>query len=102
MDGRRVDRLPVVHFLTPSVEVEWVRYALAGGSLFQTELFIAEVGSKPLVRANAREEADQSLEIVGWTPDGSELLFLRLNREHSVLDLMAADPATGTTRTTVK
>jgi dipeptidyl-peptidase-4 len=37
-----------------------------------------------------------------WAPDGSELLFLRTNRRQSVLDLCAANPATGAVRVVIR
>ncbi|MCK5704498.1 MAG: S9 family peptidase, partial [Cyclobacteriaceae bacterium] len=43
-------------------------------------------------------EKEQYIHIVGWCRNGSELLFLRLNRAFNKLDLMAADPLTGSSR----
>ena len=34
---------------------------------------------------------------VQWSPDGRELLFFRTNRRQNVMELAAADPATGAT-----
>jgi dipeptidyl-peptidase-4 len=39
---------------------------------------------------------------VEWTPDGKELLFHRTNRRQNVLELAAADPATGKCRVVVR
>jgi dipeptidyl-peptidase-4 len=39
---------------------------------------------------------------IQWSPDGRELLFNRTNRRQNVLELTAADPATGTTRVVVR
>src|SRR5262249_34190054 len=38
---------------------------------------------------------------VAWSPDGSELLFNRTNRKQNVMELVAADPATGQCRVVV-
>lgn len=37
-----------------------------------------------------------------WAPDGSELLFFRTNRRQNVLDLCAANPATGAVRVVIR
>ena len=39
---------------------------------------------------------------VSWSPDGSELLFNRTNRRQNVLEFVAANPDTGTTRVIVR
>ncbi|NVK83887.1 MAG: DPP IV N-terminal domain-containing protein, partial [Cytophagia bacterium] len=39
---------------------------------------------------------------VEWTPDGSELLFHSTNRKQDIMELRAADPATGKSRTVVR
>ena len=35
---------------------------------------------------------------VAWSPDGTELLFNRTNRRQNILELVAANPATGACR----
>ncbi len=98
VDIRGVPKIPVVHWLKPTVEVEWVPYPQAGGSVPQTELYVVDIRSKRQVRVDTGEELDQNLFILAWRPDGSELLFVRLNREYKRLDLMAADPSIGAAR----
>lgn len=39
---------------------------------------------------------------VEWTPDGSELLFHSTNRKQDIMELRAADPVTGKSRTVVR
>ena len=39
---------------------------------------------------------------VSWSADGSELLFLRTNRRQNVMEVAAADPATGTCRVVLR
>ncbi len=100
VDSRMVAPLPIVHWLKPIVEVELVPFpfAHAGGPLRQSELFVVDVLSKRLVCVDTGEAPDQYIHIVGWRTDGSELLFLRMNRAFKKLELMAANPATGSTR----
>jgi dipeptidyl aminopeptidase/acylaminoacyl peptidase len=79
-------------------EVEWVPYTKSGGPMPQMELYIVDILSKRQVRVDPGEGLDQKLYQAAWRPDGSELLFYRIDREHKKLDLMAADPVTGQTR----
>jgi len=104
MDYRQVPKIPLVHWLQPIEQVEWhpVRSIFsttkAGMPLPQTELVIIDILSKRQVRVDAGASPDLHLYILGWRPDGSELLFGRVDREFKKLDLLAADPATGATR----
>ncbi len=98
MDVRKVPKVPIVHWLKPTVEVDWVPFPRAGGLLRQTELFVVDILSKRQVRVETGEEPDQYIYMLGWRPDGAELLFTRINRERKKLDLMAANPTTGATR----
>ena len=101
VDYRGVEKVPIIHWLKPIAEVEWRRQyfgAIAGGRIPQSELWIVDILSKRQLRVDTGEEPDQYLSILGWRPDGSELLFLQMNRACNKLDLMAANPATGATR----
>ncbi len=98
VDKRRVSSIPIIHWLGRAQEVEWVRTAKPGELPPQTELFIVDIHSKRAVRVDTGEEPGQLIQILGWRPDGSESLFLRLDRESKKLDLMAANPTTGATR----
>ncbi len=104
VDYREVPKIPVVHWLQPTAEVDWVRpessftTTQAGAPLPRTELFVVDILSKRQVRIDTGKELDQHLHIVGWWRDGSELLFLRANRELKTVELMAANPVSGSTR----
>ncbi len=98
VDNRQVHSIPIVHWLGPTEEVTWVKQAKPSGPFPQTELFIVDILSKRQVRIDTGEELDQQFTFLGWRPDGSELLFLRVDREYKNVDLMAANPATGATR----
>ncbi len=98
VDTRKVRKIPIVHYLNLPEEVEWFHKALPGGPIPQTELFIVDILSKRQVRVDTGEEPDQYIRILGWRPDGSELLFVRVDRTFKKMDLMAANPATGSSR----
>ncbi len=97
IDMRKVPLLPLVHWLKPIEEVEWVHFSKAGGPIPQEEVFIIDIFSKKQVRVDTGDEPDQYISIVDWLPDGSELLLSRTNRELKKLDLIAANPITGST-----
>ncbi len=98
-DYRKIFKIPLVHWLKPNDDmVEWVRYGWPGQAIAQTEIFIVHIPSKKLVRISTGDEPDQQFYVIGWRPDGSELLFLRIDREYKRLDLMAASPRSGSTR----
>jgi len=42
-DSRTVDSVPEVHWLGPSVEVEWFHKPRAGGPLPKIELFVVDI-----------------------------------------------------------
>ncbi|MCH8342612.1 MAG: DPP IV N-terminal domain-containing protein [Planctomycetes bacterium] len=98
MDYRKVYKRPIVHWLKPREEVEWVPSPRAGGAIPQTELFILDILSKGKVRVDTGQEPDHSISVLGWWPDGSELLFSRTDRRNKTLDVLAANPTTGSTR----
>ena len=98
IDNRHVERVPLVHWLKTTEEVEWWPFTKAGGPLPRPELHILDVIAKTDVTVDVGDDPEIYLSIVEWAADGSELLFLRMNREHNRLDLMAADPETGASR----
>ena len=89
-DWRGEIKVPIVHYLKTTVEVNWVPKRKAGGPLPQMQLFIINVASKQHIRLDTGNETDQIILIRGWLPDSSELHFFRVNREFNRLDLMAA------------
>ena len=105
VDLRQVPKLPIVHWLGPVEEVEWIHLSWdrpAGGPMRQTELFIVDVSSRRRVRVDTGQEPDQALNLLGWRSDGSEVLFLRSFRDKKTMDLMAADAITGSSRTIIR
>jgi dipeptidyl aminopeptidase/acylaminoacyl peptidase len=100
VDTRQMDSLPLTHWLGTPDKVTWWPHATAGRPIARTELYVVDVESGTSVRVPTGTE-DHYLQTVGWTPDGSELLFLRIGRDFKKLDLMAADPRTGAARVVV-
>ncbi len=100
IDARQAAKIPIVHWLEPIEEVEWVypHRTMTGGPMRQQELFVVDILSKRQIRIDTGEERNQYLHILGWLPDGSKLLFLRADRWLKKLQLMAADANTGAAR----
>ena len=93
-----VHRMPVVHWLGPEEEVEWQEYPFSGGPWPQPELYVVDVNSREPVPVDLQTSEEIGIHVIGFTPDGSRLLFQRVNRPMTRLDLMEADPATGESR----
>jgi dipeptidyl aminopeptidase/acylaminoacyl peptidase len=98
LDYRELAKIPLVNWLEPTPEVQWLPYAKAGEPMHRTELYVVDIRSKQQVRLDTGKKRDQYLLICGWRLDGSELLFLRVSRTFRKVELMAADPTTGATR----
>lgn len=83
-------------------------YPKAGAPNPIVELLVYDVGSKVTTRIDVRDGKPFADDVVGhyvydvqWTPDGKELVFHRTNRRQNVLELAAADPASGKCRVVV-
>ena len=98
VDYSGVPQIPIVHWLGPTEEVEWTHWRRVGEPLPRQELYIVDVGSKRKIPVDTDWELGQYIEILGWRPDGSELLFLRTDRDLKRMVLVAADPTDGATR----
>lgn len=96
MDFRGTPRIPVVHHLNKTEEVDWVYYPKAGERRALSELYIVDVSAKGKVRVDVAEEPGPTP--LMWRRDGSELLILNVARYNASLELLAADPTSGATR----
>jgi dipeptidyl aminopeptidase/acylaminoacyl peptidase len=97
-DDRKVHHLPVINYSKPLEEVEWTVYPKVGGALEIPELFVLDITTKRQVKIDMGNEPEQYIFPLGWRPDGSEVIFMRMNRQGNKLELLAADPASGTSR----
>ncbi len=94
-DYRSMPKYAIVDYLSPREEVRWSISDSDPGP--PAELFIFDIATKQRVRVDTGTEPDRFW-VLGWRPDGSELLFLRFDPRTTKLDLMAANPTTGSTR----
>jgi len=84
-------------------------YPKAGEPNPVVDLYVYDIAAKSRVKIDVRDGKPFTNDTVGhyvyrvaWSPDGKELLFLRANRRQNVLELAAADPATGACRAIVR
>jgi dipeptidyl-peptidase-4 len=84
-------------------------YPKAGTPNPVVDLLVYDVASKKTTRIDVRDGKPFANDVVGhyvynvsWSPDGKELLFYRTNRRQNVMELAAADPATGKCRVVVR
>jgi dipeptidyl aminopeptidase/acylaminoacyl peptidase len=99
VDWRNSHFIPVVHWLKNNhEEITYSPYPLAGEPLERTELYVVDVISGNRTRVDIGENPEQLIYPLGWRPDGSEVLLMRLDRLMKHLDLMTADAKTGRSR----
>ena len=97
-DFRDVPKIPVVHYLKPVEEVQWVPYPFKAGMPIEPhELYVIDILSKRQVKIEAAEAPYAQIWNVDWLPDG-QLLFRESDRYHRHFRLAAADPKTGSAR----
>jgi len=70
-------------------------YPKAGEANPIAQLLVHHLDSEETVRIDVGDPTDQYVYRVEAAPDGSRLLFHRLNRRQDVLELVAADPVSG-------
>jgi dipeptidyl-peptidase-4 len=90
-------------------DVDVEAYPKAGVPNPLVDLFVYDVATHRTTRVDVRDGQPFEDEVVGyyvyrvaWSPDGRDLLFNRTNRHQNVLELVAADPATGRCRTILR
>ncbi len=99
VDARQVPRIAVVDWLQESEQVEFFAFPRAGQTMPLMAVHVIDVASGERVAVEGTGRPDEYTVVWGWRADGSELLVGRLDREYKRLDLLAADPLTGKSRT---
>jgi len=99
MDSRHVLKIPIVHWLKPTEEVEYRNYVKCGKPMPKAELYVIDILSKKKVKIETGDPENMFLSILGWRPDSSEIILARMDREFKRVDLMVANPSSGATRT---
>jgi len=74
------------------------RYPAAGTPNVDVKLFVLDPDGGNRVEVDLGAERDIYLARVDWAPDGKTLYVQRIDRGQTTLDMLAVDPATGTSR----
>lgn len=98
MDTRKVLRIPIMHWLKITEEVEYAWYAKAGGPVPQFELYIVDILSKEVTKVDTGKEPDHTFTVLSWKSDGSELYIGRTDRVHKKVDVLGVNPETAESR----
>ncbi len=98
-DETEVYKFPIVHHLKPEAGLELQSYPKAGETNPTVYLKIIDIASGKTTTVDTRSNSDTYIIRPTWLQDGSALLFMRMNRDQNYLELLAADPETGTVRT---
>ena len=103
-DVREVpDLWRVDHLHRPRPELRTYKCPMPGDPLARWELWIYHHPSRRLVKVDADRWPDQDLTDLAapattWNATGDTLYFVRRSRDYTMVDLCAADPATGASR----
>jgi len=98
-DDSGVPKYHLVRGLTDlRTEVMSEHYPKAGDPNPVAGLQVHDLSSGRIVEVDVGEEPDRYIYNVAFSPDGTELLFFRLNRRQDRLELLAADPESGESR----
>jgi dipeptidyl-peptidase 4 len=93
--------------LQSSVDTE--AYPKAGAPNPIVDLMVYDVATKKATEVDVRDGKPFTNDVVGhyayhvnWSPDGKELLFNRTNRRQNILEMVAAEPASGEVRVVLR
>jgi dipeptidyl-peptidase-4 len=100
-DERPVYQFPIVHETGPQAPLELQRYPVPGQPNPIVRLFVVNVETGRTTEIATQSTSDNYIVRPQWTPDSKWLLVQRLDRRQNVLDLLAANPQTGTVRTVI-
>lgn len=104
-DERSVRFFPIVHEFSRdrnplyASTIEMERFPKTGQGNPTVRLFVVDVTTGKNVEMATGASPETYLTRIAWKKDSSQLFFQRLNRPQTQLELMAADPATGQSRT---
>jgi dipeptidyl-peptidase-4 len=93
-----VDIIPRLEVGTEGLTSVDQRYPRAGRPNAIVELYVEDVASQKQVKIDLGASTDFYLARVAWAKDGKTLYVERLSRDQKKLELLACDPATGTSR----
>jgi dipeptidyl-peptidase 4 len=100
-DRRAVPEFPLIHYLRPEPDFALLKVQRAGGAMDIAHPHVIDVLRKEARPLELGSTKDQFFILIGWLPDGSEVLFARYPRDFKSVDVLAGNPANGTVRTVI-
>ena len=77
---------------------ETFKYPKAGETNSNVQALVYEIRSKTSIPLDLGQDTNIYIPRLKWTPDGNDLMAMRLNRRQNQLDMLLANPYTGDTR----
>ncbi len=77
---------------------ETFKYPKAGEKNSDVVAMVYDIRSKTSIPLNMEGEKDFYIPRMSWSPDGNDLMVMRLNRRQNKMDMFYANPFTGDTR----
>ena len=77
---------------------ETFKYPKAGTKNSDIQALVYEIRSKTSIPVDLGQDSDIYVPRLKWTPDGNDLMIMRLNRRQNKLDMLLANPYTGDSR----
>jgi len=101
LDEAAVQNHPITDYSTTPPTVSYTRYPEAGSPNPKATVNMIELATGKHSAVPLPDDVEYVMPFFSWFPDSQEALFVTENRAHSVLKLMAWNPATGTGRTVI-
>ncbi|MBU3670909.1 MAG: hypothetical protein FGM43_00070 [Sinobacteraceae bacterium] len=99
VDRTAVPKAPDIDFLGDDVSFRYSPVEVPGQPMPTVEAYAVEVQSGRVVPLRLGDTADRYFTLLAWLPDSSEVLFARTARDFRTIEILAADPRTGSVRT---
>jgi len=100
-DRRAVPVFPLIHYLKPEPDFALLKVQRAGGAMDIAHPHVIDVLRKEARPLELGSTEDRFFILIGWLPDGSEVLFARYARDFKNVDVLAGNPVDGTVRTVI-
>lgn len=98
VDRRDLQTSVQIDFLADKVGIERPENISFGGPLARVYPYILDVEARREIPIDVGDTSGKFLLLLGWLPDGSEVLFARASRDFRQVDVLAADAASGKAR----
>jgi len=101
LDRREVPNFPVVDHLKPDSPYSLFKVQRAGGPMDIAHPHVINVSTREARPLELGDTRDQFFVLMGWLPDGSEVLFARYSRDFKQVEVLAGNPSSGAVRTVI-